>query len=75
MIRDTKIASHAAFQVDSPLAIASLESAIGDSRDDLPEEIFLFVSRRSRVNDLLIPDDRVNRAAAGIAMRAKPVER
>jgi ADP-ribose pyrophosphatase YjhB (NUDIX family) len=45
--------------MDFSAAIATLESALGDSRDGLPEEVFLFVSRITPlVNvDLLIQDD------------------
>lgn len=45
--------------IDPRLAMASLESAIGDPRHGLPEHIFLFVSRITPlVNvDLLIQDD------------------
>ena len=45
--------------MDTCAAIATLESAIGDPRQGLPEEIFLFVSRIAPlINvDLLIQDD------------------
>ncbi len=46
--------------MDAHPAIATLESAIGDPRQGLPEQIFLFVSRIAPlINvDLLIQDDR-----------------